>query len=227
MSEPTNEAPVAPEATEVVQTAPAVEATTTEAGQAAGAVAQEQGIVVGNQTFKTQDELAKAYAESQRGYTQATQKHAKELEAYKATAEWLQGLKRDPQKWDRFIKFVNSKGEEVPQGTPGAVPVQATPVQPGDPNAQFRADIEGRLEAQNAQLEYLGFRHTHQNLDDATVGRVIDQVDKWLDEGKDRTMEEAYRWIVAEEKLAGALRKMFAGAELPIEVVHISPTPIP
>jgi hypothetical protein len=33
------------------------------------------------------------------------------------------------------------------------------------------------------------------------------------------------RWMVAEEKFAGALRKMFRGAELPIEVVHISPTP--
>jgi NADPH-dependent ferric siderophore reductase len=35
------------------------------------------------------------------------------------------------------------------------------------------------------------------------------------------------RWIVAEEKLAGALRKMFKEAGLPIEVVHVPPTPIP
>ena len=33
------------------------------------------------------------------------------------------------------------------------------------------------------------------------------------------------RWIVAEEKLAGALRKLFTDAELPIEVIHIPPTP--
>jgi hypothetical protein len=33
------------------------------------------------------------------------------------------------------------------------------------------------------------------------------------------------RWIVAEEKLAGALRKMFDGAQLPIEVVRVAPTP--
>ena len=33
------------------------------------------------------------------------------------------------------------------------------------------------------------------------------------------------RWIVAEEKFAGALRKMFEGAQLPIEVVHVPPTP--
>jgi hypothetical protein len=32
------------------------------------------------------------------------------------------------------------------------------------------------------------------------------------------------RWIVAEEKFAGALRKMFKEARLPIEVVHIPPT---
>ncbi|KFE61108.1 hypothetical protein DB31_4543 [Hyalangium minutum] len=36
------------------------------------------------------------------------------------------------------------------------------------------------------------------------------------------------RWIVAEEKLAGALRKMFKGAGLnEIEVVHVPPTPPP
>jgi len=33
------------------------------------------------------------------------------------------------------------------------------------------------------------------------------------------------RWIVAEEELAGALRKMFKEAGLPIEVVHVPPTP--
>jgi Restriction endonuclease fold toxin 5 len=33
------------------------------------------------------------------------------------------------------------------------------------------------------------------------------------------------RWIVAEENLAGALRKMFKTAELPIEVVHVPPVP--
>ena len=33
------------------------------------------------------------------------------------------------------------------------------------------------------------------------------------------------RWIVAEEKLAGALRKMFKEERLPIEVVHVSPAP--
>jgi len=34
------------------------------------------------------------------------------------------------------------------------------------------------------------------------------------------------RWIVAEEKFAGALSKMFKRAELPIEVVHVPPTPL-
>jgi hypothetical protein len=35
------------------------------------------------------------------------------------------------------------------------------------------------------------------------------------------------RWIVAEEKLAGALRKLFKAEHLDIEVVHIPPTPAP
>ena len=70
---------------------------------------------------------------------------------------------------------------------------------------------------------------------------------KWIDkqlnfrkifEGRDKLLEQArrqfkvargtpIRWIVAEQRLAGALRKMFEGAQLPIEVVHISPTPLP
>ncbi|KFE60947.1 Tox-REase-5 domain-containing protein [Hyalangium minutum] len=33
------------------------------------------------------------------------------------------------------------------------------------------------------------------------------------------------RWIVAEQKLAGALTKMFKGANLPIQVVHVPPVP--
>lgn len=195
-----NEAEAAPESVipEQTQEVQAPEA----AGQAAPAVTQAQGIVVGNQTFQTQDELAKAYADLQRGYTQHTQKSAKELEAYKATTEWLQGLKRDPQKWDRFITFVNSKGEVVPQGTPGAQAVPAGQPAANPEQDRFRADIEGRLEAQHAQLEYLQFRHSHKDLDDSTVAKVIDQVDTWGSEGKDRSMEEAYRWILAEENLS-------------------------
>lgn len=202
MDEPTNEAEVAPATPVEAQTAP-VEAAPTEAGQATPAVAAGQGIVVGNQTFKTQEELAKAYAESQRGFTQATQKYSKELEAYKATSDWLQGLKRDPQKWERFIQFVN--GGATPQqaaSAVGATPQQAAATAQDPQIAQFRADIEGRLEAQSAQLEYLQFRHAHGDLDDSTVAEVIDQVDKWLSEGKDRSMEEAFRWIQAEKNLA-------------------------
>ncbi|WP_232293603.1 restriction endonuclease fold toxin 5 domain-containing protein [Stigmatella aurantiaca] len=33
------------------------------------------------------------------------------------------------------------------------------------------------------------------------------------------------RWVVAEEKLASVLRKMFADANLPIEVIHVLPAP--
>ncbi len=33
------------------------------------------------------------------------------------------------------------------------------------------------------------------------------------------------RWIVAEEKLAGALRLLFEKEGLPIEVIHIPPIP--
>jgi hypothetical protein len=70
---------------------------------------------------------------------------------------------------------------------------------------------------------------------------------KWIDEklnflkifeGRDKLLVQArrqldiangtpVRWIVAEEKLAGALRKMFKAERLDIEVVHIPPPPLP
>ena len=55
-------------------------------------------------------------------------------------------------------------------------------------------------------------------------------------QGRNKLLEQAQRqfkvangtpirWIVAEEKLAGALRKMFRDAPLPIEVIQVSPAP--
>ncbi|MDY7232120.1 restriction endonuclease fold toxin 5 domain-containing protein [Hyalangium rubrum] len=55
-------------------------------------------------------------------------------------------------------------------------------------------------------------------------------------EGRDQMLEQArrqlraargtpIRWVVAEEKLAGALRKVFQGEGLPIEVIHVPPDP--
>jgi hypothetical protein len=55
-------------------------------------------------------------------------------------------------------------------------------------------------------------------------------------QGRDQLLDQAMRqfkaanrtpirWIVAEEKLAGALRKMFKEERLPIEVVQVSPAP--
>jgi hypothetical protein len=35
------------------------------------------------------------------------------------------------------------------------------------------------------------------------------------------------RWVVAEERLAGALRLLFENDGLPIEVVHVAPAPAP
>jgi hypothetical protein len=57
-------------------------------------------------------------------------------------------------------------------------------------------------------------------------------------QGRDHLLEQAkrqfkaangtpIRWIVAEEKLAGALKKLFKAERLDIEVVHIPPIPLP
>jgi hypothetical protein len=78
-----------------------------------------------------------------------------------------------------------------------------------------------------------------------SVAITVEGDAKWVDkdlnfieffEGRNQMLDQAkrqfkaaqgtpIRWIVAEEKLAGALRKMFKEARLPIEVVHVSPAP--
>lgn len=51
--------------------------------------------------------------------------------------------------------------------------------------------------------------------------RLLDQAERQVRAANGTPVQ----WIVAEEKLAGALRKMFEAAGLPVEVVHVSPTP--
>ncbi len=173
------------------------------AGQAGSAV-ESGGIVVGNQTFKSHEDLAKAYQESMRGHTQATQKYSKELEAYKSVSDWLGTLKRDPSQWSRFTEYVYGKpNAQQAQGVVQAQPGAAEAASQADPRFdEFRSDLEGRLEAQQTQVEYLTFRHQHPEVQDDLMSRITDQVLKWDDEGKVRSFEEARRWILAEENAA-------------------------
>lgn len=193
-----------------VTTAPAVSTTASDTpavGQAAAPVGTGSApIVVGNQSFPDQAALVKAYQESMKGFTQTTQKHAKELEAYKAVSDWLTKLKADQNQWGRFTQFVYGKPDV------GGVSAQAAQLQAQqgalEPQVrdtrfdEFKSDLEGRLEAQKTQVEYLTFRNQHPDVDDSTLQEVIDQTIKWDDEGKERSLEEAYRWIMAEKNAA-------------------------
>jgi len=197
-------APAAPTTT----TASSAVSTSVGAGQVTAPVATgaAQGIVVGNQTFPDQQALIKAYQESMRGYTQHTQKTAKELEAYKAVSDWLGKLKADPTQWGRFTQYVYGKPDV------GGVNQQAAQLQAQhgalEPQVrdtrfdEFKSDLEGRLEAQKTQVEYLTFRNHHPDVDDGVLQEVIDQTIKWDEEGKERSLEEAYRWIMAEKNAA-------------------------
>lgn len=197
-------APVTPATT----TAPKDAVSTSVVGQATPAVGTGASpIVVGNQTFQTPEELAKAYQESMRGHTQATQRYAKEMEAYKAVSDWLNNLKKDQTQWGRFTQYVYGKPDVSGQVSQQAAQLQAqagatTPQMQDTRFDEFKSDLEGRLEAQKTQVEYLTFRNQHPDVDDQTLQEVIDQVVKWDDEGKERSMEEGYRWIMAEKNAA-------------------------
>jgi hypothetical protein len=108
--------------------------------------------------------------------------------------------------------------------------------------AQVTGAPEGtayRVKSGNKEVDFDGFDQGV--LLEAKGTGYAKWVDKDLDfveffEGRNQMLEQAkrqfkaaqgtpIRWIVAEEKLAGALRKMFKEARLPIEVVHVSPAP--
>jgi hypothetical protein len=108
-------------------------------------------------------------------------------------------------------------------GKPGA---QAAPPNSGGPGEWVKANEGMPEQARRYQAQVTG----------APEGYVYRVKLVEFFEGRKQMLEQAQRqlraargtpirWIVAEEKLSGALRKMFKAERLEIEVVHVSPTP--
>ena len=153
-------------------------------------------FAVGNQDFRTLDGLKKAYAESQKGYTQKTQEWSKKEKSYKYLHDALAPYRNDRAKWDRLMSFLD-KGEAVIGGAK-----QESPVQPANIPPEFLKRIESqedRLSRYEAENELTAFRSGHPDLAEGDIRLVIEQVLKWDDQGKDRTLEEAYRWLLPEK----------------------------
>jgi hypothetical protein len=125
--------------------------------------------------------------------------------------------------------------------------VQADEYMP-EQSRRYQAQVTGapegtayRVKSGNKEVDFDGFDQGV--LIEAKGTGYAKWIDKDLDfvgffEGRNQMLEQArrqfkaangtpIRWIVAEEKLAGALRKMFEGYGLKIEVVHVPPTPAP
>src|SRR5262245_7893331 len=72
---------------------------TATSGEGTNAVGSGGGIVVGNQTFADVQALSKAYAELQKGHTQANQRHSEEMKAYEWVRKRLGEVRQNPQAW--------------------------------------------------------------------------------------------------------------------------------
>ena len=149
--------------------------------------------VIGNQTFATAEDLKKAYAESQKGHTQSTQKYAAELKAYGALKGYLEDLQKDPAKWKKFVDHVH--GTNGQQATPAAGQAQA----PQDPHF---SDVSERIERTEAALEFMTFKEAHSDLAPDRVQDVVKLVLEADERGEHWTMEMAYRWLAHEENAA-------------------------
>ncbi len=97
-------------------------------------------------------------------------------------------------------------------GPDGVSPKQVMSAEPKLPGAGQAAVV---AEAQ------LNLRWTAPALAQVADHKLLEQATRQVEAANGTPV----RWIVAEKKLEGALRKMFEGAELPIEVVHVPPTP--
>lgn len=158
------------------------------------------GLVVGNQRFKDVEDLKRAYAESQKGYTQATQKHSREIGAYKWISEKLkEAEQRDPEGLRQWVSWLQGKPRAQQEKILKGMQEQA----PEQDNSELEA-VKDRLDRQEVLSERNEFISSHPDLSAQEVNQVIQQVIDWDDEGKERSLEEAYRYL-SFDKLSGKL----------------------
>ena len=127
-----------------------------------------------------------------------------------------------PGRWVKTEESMSESARNYQAQTTGAPKGYAYRVKWGDTEADFDGFDEGVL------LEAKGAGYAQWIDNKLNFLKIFKGGDKLLGQAK-RQVEVAngtpIRWIVAEEKLAGALRKMFQGELLPIEVIQVSPAP--
>jgi hypothetical protein len=127
-----------------------------------------------------------------------------------------------PGKWVKANEYMPEQSRRYQAQVTRAPEGTAYRVKWGDKEVDFDGFDQGVL------LEAKGTGYAKWLDKDLNFFRIFKGRDQMLDQAR-RQFEAAngtpIRWIVAEEKAAGALRKLFEGAGLPIDVVHVPPTP--
>jgi hypothetical protein len=183
---------------------PSGAAQTTGAGEATQAVGAGGEIVVGNQKFQDAQALSKAYAELQKGHTQANQRHSEEMKAYEWLRSRLGELKQNPSAWQTFVGLL--KG-----GTPPAQAAQAANAQAQQTQAPERglADVHtvNQMNLMNARIELMEFSKAHPDLSEEDVDGLVDWVLEKDKEGKTYSLEDAHRLTFYEKNAANVFKK--------------------
>lgn len=170
------------------QANPAVE----EGGSAAAAPSH---IMVGNQKFASQDDLVKAYQELQKGFTQKTQSHARELAAYKGVSKWLSDLRKDPDTYERFLSMLKNgvpAAQAAQAAAQGAQTPQATRPQSDPYRDRFEA-MERDMAMEKASREAERFMQKHPELSEDEFRQVVEKTIELQEDGRERSLEEVYR----------------------------------
>lgn len=156
-------------------------------------------LTIGNQVFKTPDELRDSYSGLQKTFTQKTQDHAREAGLYKSLASWLGNLKRDPVAWDRFKEYM--RGGASPQQAAQATKADAASgnleQSQGRPQASADDgrwdDLHERLDKTENRVDYSDFVRRHPDLSSEEVSEILMRTAELAEEGKRRSLEEVYR----------------------------------
>ena len=204
----------APEEVDATETQPAEGQESVEAGDQSSEAVLEGEIVVGNQKFADQAALIKAYQDSMKGHTQATQKHSEEKKQWEPVSKFINGLSKDERK--AMLAWIQNRGSvpTLPQAQAAAAQIQQNQAPVANPQADERYDrLESELKQSQAMSELVLFRQSHPELSKDELREIAEYADRLADEGRERTLEEVYRWTFHEKHAAKLLSQGQAKAE--------------
>jgi hypothetical protein len=147
---------------------------------------------------------------------------ARDIPGGKAGAKAAPPSSGGPGKWVEVDEYMPEQSRRYQAQVTGAPEGTAYRVKRGDKEVDFDGFDQGVL------LEAKGAGYAQWIDDDLNFYRIFQGAPKMLEQAKSQ-LEVAngtpIRWIVAEEKAAGALNKMFRAAGLDIKVIHVPPAP--